>query len=125
MRCAAITKAGVRCKLDATNGSYCWSHAPENEEARRKRGRKGGKASGASALSETKREIRNVIEGVLDGSIERGKGAVAFQGFNALLKAVEVERRIREQEELEERLARLESLQQQSRPSTRRGGIGW
>ena len=33
MRCAAITRAGERCKLDATSGSYCWSHAPENAES--------------------------------------------------------------------------------------------
>lgn len=113
MRCSAITKGGERCKLDATNGSFCWSHAPENAEARRRRGRRGGKARGASELSEVKREIRTVVTDVLEGRVERGVGAVVFQGFNTLLKAVEVERRIREEEELLARIEQLEQSQEQ------------
>ncbi len=108
MRCNAITSGGSRCKLDATSGSYCWSHAPENAEERKRRGRRGGKARGASELSEIKREIRAVVDGVLGGQVERGVGAVAFQGFNSLLKAVEIARKIKETEELEARIAELE-----------------
>jgi hypothetical protein len=111
MRCAAITKGGSRCKLDATPGSnYCWNHAPENAEARSRRARRGSKARGASEMAEVKREIRRVIDAVDTGETERGVGAVLFQGFNTLLKAVEVERKIREQEELTERLEALESV---------------
>ncbi len=116
MRCSAITRGGERCKLDATSGSYCWSHAPEYAEARRRRGRRGGKARGASELSEVKREIRAVVTDVLEGRVERGVGAVVFQGYNTLLKAVEVERRIREEEAL---LARIEQLEQSQ---AQRGG---
>ena len=118
MRCSAITSGGDRCKLDATNGSYCWSHAPETAQARKMRGRKGGKARGAGELAEIKRSIREVIEEVRDGSVERGVGAVVFQGFNSLLKAVETERRIKEAEEL---TARIEALEQKSQ----RGGGRW
>jgi hypothetical protein len=39
VRCAGITRAGERCKLDATSGSYCWSHAPQNAAARKSRAR--------------------------------------------------------------------------------------
>ena len=116
MRCSAITSSGDRCKLDATNGSFCWSHAPETAQARKMRGRRGGKARGAGELAEIKRSIREVIEEVRDGSVERGVGAVVFQGFNSLLKALEVERRVREQEELLVRLERLEEAQ--------KGGLG-
>ena len=110
MRCAAITSAGERCKLEATSGSYCWSHAPENAAARKAKARRGGKARGASEMAEVKREIRRVIAAVDVGETERGVGAVLFQGFNTLLKAIEVERRMREQEELEGRLEALESV---------------
>jgi hypothetical protein len=108
VRCNAITKGGDRCKLEATTGSYCWSHAPETAELRRQRGQRGGKARGAGELAEIKRAIREVIEGVQDGRTERGVGAVAFQGFNALLKAIELERKVREQEVLEQRIEELE-----------------
>jgi hypothetical protein len=48
---------------------------------------------------------------VLDGSVERGRGAVVFQGWNCLLKAVEVERKVKETDELLDRLERLEASQ--------------
>jgi hypothetical protein len=121
VRCAAIAKGGECCKLDATSGSYCWSHAPENAEARKRRGRRGGKSRGASELSEVKREIRNVVTDVLEGRVERGVGAVVFQGYNTLLKAVEVERRIREEEELLARIDQLEQSQEQKGDSKRWG----
>jgi hypothetical protein len=47
-------------------------------------------------MASVKAEIKQVIEDVLAGRIERGVGAAAFMGFNALLKAIETERRIRE-----------------------------
>ena len=106
MRCAAITRAGERCKLDATSGSYCWSHAPENAEERRKRARRGGKAKGAGELSEIKREVRAVIAGVLIGRVDKGKGAVALQGYNTLLRAHEIGQRA----DLEELAREVEEL---------------
>jgi hypothetical protein len=115
VRCAAITRAGERCKLDATSGSYCWSHAPENAEARRQRARRGGKARGSSEVSAIKRELRTVIADVLSGQIKSGVGAVAFQGYNALLRACEIERKLIEQEEI---ITRLEQLEQQARLRT-------
>ena len=122
MRCSAITKGGERCKLDATNGSYCWSHAPETAEARRRRGRRGGKARGAGETSEIKRDLRDVIEAALDGRVKRGVAAVVFQGYNVLLKAVEVERKIKETEEFEERLTELEK---RTTAGGQRGGPRW
>jgi hypothetical protein len=119
VRCTAITSAGERCRLDATSGSYCWSHAPENAAERKAKARRGGKARGASEMSEVKREIRRVIEAVDSGETERGVGAVLFQGFNTLLKAVETERRIAEQAEVLERIRALEAQERQQR-----GGYG-
>ena len=50
-----------------------------------------------------KAELRAVIGGVLDGRIERGVGSCAAQLYNVLLRAVEVERKVRESVELEAR----------------------
>ena len=121
MRCAAITKAGERCRLDATSGSYCWSHAPENAAERKAKARRGGKARGASEVAEIKREIRRVIEAVDSGDTQRGIGAVLFQGFNTLPKVVELERKIREQVEIFERIEALEHEQR----SREEGGQRW
>jgi hypothetical protein len=43
--------------------------------------------------------------------VERSIGAVVFQGFNVLLKAVEVERKVKETDELLERVKLLEAEQ--------------
>ena len=72
-------------------------------------------------MSEIKRTIRETVDGVLDGRIERGVGAGAFQGFNTLLKSIEVERKIREQDELEERLEALERQQEEQKGVSSRG----
>ena len=56
-----------------------------------------------------KSEIRAAIEAVQTGELNRGVGAVVFQGYNTLLRAVEVERKIRELDELEDCLEVLES----------------
>lgn len=119
MRCAAITRAGERCKAEATHGSkrsYCWSHAPETAEARKQRARRGGQAGGngrpgVGDVAQVRQEIRGVIGGVLKGKIPRGTGSVLFMGFNVLLRAIEVERKIREQDDILERLEALEAME--------------
>ncbi|MBA3472228.1 MAG: hypothetical protein H0T57_03195 [Rubrobacter sp.] len=119
MRCQALTKGGGRCKLDATTGSFCWSHDPENAEERKRRGRRGGKARGASELSEIKRDVRKVIDDVLAGTVLQGPGAVALQGYNTLLRAAKVELDIREQTEL---IERLEALERAASEAGQKGG---
>ena len=98
MRCAAITRAGERCKLDATSGSYCWSHAPENAQERKRRAARGGKAARSRSASgeelrQVKQGVRAVIAAVLRGRLDKSRGAVALQGYNTLLRAVEIGQR--------------------------------
>jgi hypothetical protein len=50
-----------------------------------------------------------VVDAVLDGSKDRGRAAVAIQGLNALRGALELERRIKDTEELEARIEALEA----------------
>src|SRR5215218_9622857 len=108
MRCSAITKGGERCKLDATSGSFCWSHDPKYKAQRRRQGARGGKARGAGSVAVIMRKIESVIDDVLEDRLDRGKGAVAFQGFNCLLKAYDTDRKLREVDELLERIEALE-----------------
>ncbi len=123
MRCSAITRGGERCKLDATSGSFCWSHAPENAEARKQRGRRGGKARGAGELSEVRREVRAVITDVRVRNLERSVGAVVFQGYNTLLKAIAVEIKLKEVDELAKELEDLRALVE-TRKEDNRWGYG-
>ena len=48
---------------------------------------------------------------MLEGNVERSSAAVVGNLYNTLLRAVEVERRIKDTEDLERRIAVLEDLQ--------------
>ncbi len=125
MRCSAITGGGERCKLEATHGSYCWSHAPETADERRRRAHRGGKAGGrgrgSGELAGIKALLSELTDRVLgkEGTepLETGRAAVANQLVNTRLRAVELERKIKETEELE---ARIEALEAQAE-----GGKRW
>jgi len=125
-RCTAIKPNGERCKGRAIEASeWCWNHDPAHADDRRRNGSRGGKRGGRgrpqAELADAKQEIRAVIGGVLSGHIERSVGAVAFQGYNTLLKAVSTELAVREQLELMERLEVLEEALESRKEGSRWG----
>ena len=108
-RCAAVKANGERCRLDATGQQgYCWAHDPANREKRRVRASRGGRAKARAELPQLKALLTDLTERVLAGDLETGRTAVANQLINTRLRAIEVERKIRETEEIEERLRALE-----------------
>jgi hypothetical protein len=118
-RCAAIKANGERCRLDAKGKqSMCWAHAPENAAARRKRASRGGKAKANQELPSIKARLEGLTEQVLAGDLETGRAAVANQLINTRLRAIELERKIKETDELE---ARLEALERDGKE----GGSRW
>ena len=96
-RCAGITRSGERCRLEATEGSFCWSHAPETSGQRQDRARKGGKAGGngrprpRGELDDLKGQLSALYAGVLDGEVEPKRAAVAAQIANARARLLELE----------------------------------
>ena len=117
-RCAAIKVNGERCRLDAKGKqSMCWAHAPENAAARRKRASRGGRAKANQELPSIKALLEDLTERVLAGDLETGRAAVANQLINTRLRAIELERKIKETDELE---ARIEALEQ-----PHQGGRQW
>jgi hypothetical protein len=78
----------------------------------------GGKGGGSREIRDLKRRISEVIDAVLESSQDRGRAAVAIQGLNALRSVLELERKIRETEELE---ARIEALEQSQERGSRWG----
>jgi Family of unknown function (DUF5763) len=99
--CRATKRDGRPCSLSATDADgYCWAHSPRNAAKRKRIAAKGGRSRVGGELVGVKAEIREVIEAVRSEALERSTGAVIFQGFNTLLKALDTERRIREADEL-------------------------
>jgi hypothetical protein len=127
-RCAQIKANEERCKVDAMAGSeWCWSHDPAHAEERRRRARKGGRAGGrgrgSSELAEIKELLATLTGRVLgeDGTAPLGTGAaaVANQLANTRLRTIEVERKMKETDDLERRIEELEAT------NAGKGGKRW
>jgi len=109
-RCPAIKRDGGQCTTIVRPAqTYCYQHDPERAEERKRKASRAGR-SGSREIKDLKRRISEVIDTVLVGSQDRGRAAVAIQGFNALRSILELERKIREAEELESRLEALEEV---------------
>jgi hypothetical protein len=112
--CAAIKTNGARCGARAMSGSeWCWNHAPEHAEERRRHGSKGGRRGGRGRpqveIARICDRLEVIAEGILAGEIERGRGAVAGQLLNYVLGGLKVGLQAREQEELEARIEQIET----------------
>jgi hypothetical protein len=117
-RCQGIKRDGGRCTASVAPGvQWCFNHDPERAADRKRNASRAGKSSGGREIRDLKRRISDVVDAVLEGSQDRGRAAVAIQGLNALRGVLELERKIRELDELE---ARIEALEQ-----TREGGRAW
>ena len=107
--CTATKRDGSPCTLPSYGSDgLCWAHDPKNAERRRRGQSRGGKSKPTKELLSIKQRLSVLAEDVLEGSVDRGVAAVASQILNVYLRAIELERKIRETEELEERLAALE-----------------
>jgi hypothetical protein len=111
-RCAGTTRAGDRCTAIVAAGSaYCYHHDPSRAAERSRHAAKAARGPRATAeMRQVKQEIRDVISGVLSDSedaLEKGRTAVALQGYNVLLRALSLEREIRELEVLAAEVAEL------------------
>src|SRR5215203_6756359 len=109
--CSAIKGNGERCRgIAATGSDYCPAHDPARAEERKRAASKAARARHDPEIREIKKLLKDLYAGVLEGRVERAAAAVANQVANTRLRALEVERRIREADELEERLDELEGV---------------
>jgi hypothetical protein len=115
--CSGIRADGGRCKAQAiADSQWCFNHHPDYEEARRRRARRGGKRGGRGRANNELTAIKDLLEVLTDRvlkaegaePLETGPAAVANQLINTRLRAIELERKVKEAEELEERIRRLE-----------------
>src|SRR5215212_4346323 len=112
-KCSGITKSGTACKGTPIDDSpYCFVHHPDHTEERKRYGSKGGKRGGRgrpqAELSSIKDLLVDLYDRVLAGDLPTSVVAVANQVVNTRLRSVEVERRIKETEDLESRIEALE-----------------
>ena len=110
-RCAAITRSGHPCKgLVRPGNDYCPAHDPARTEARSRAASKAVRSRPDAELTAAKGQLQEIADKTLKGEIEPKVAAVVAQVLNVKLRALEIGRRIREQEELETRIEALEGI---------------
>ena len=121
--CAGIKRSGGRCTVSVEAGqTYCHHHDPARSDERRRAASRAGRSKPARELSGVKALLSELTERVLAGEVETGRAAVANQLVNTRLRAIELERKIRETDELEARIEELERLPESQNERGRRYG---
>lgn len=110
-QCTGVKRDGSRCTATVEPpNEYCWWHDPANAEQRKRAAAKGGKSKPNRELAEIKARLRELAEDVMAGRVNRASAAIAGQLYNTVIRAVGVELKVREQQDLIERLEELEAL---------------
>jgi LPS O-antigen subunit length determinant protein (WzzB/FepE family) len=111
--CRATKRNGEPCTLPA-NGpqGLCWAHDPKNAERRRRGQSRGGKNKPSKEIIAIRSRLSELADEVLSGSVDRADAAVCGQLLNIQLRAIELERKAKETEEMQERIVQLEQVAQ-------------
>ena len=123
-RCAGQKSDGTPCeRIVGSSQQYCYAHDPAFAEDRKraasKAARSPAKGRSTSEIRQIKGRLEDLYTAVLEGRAERAAAAVANQIANTQLRAIELERRVREQDELEGRLDEVEDLLEEAERSKR------
>jgi glutathione S-transferase len=108
-KCGGSKPDGSPCqRIVSPSQTFCPAHDPSRAEQRRRAASKAAKSKPNQEVAEIKQSLKALAEGVLEGRVARADAAVVGQVYNVVLRTLELERKIREQEELMERLEELE-----------------
>jgi len=81
---------------------------PKNAERRLRGQSRGGKKKASTEIRDLKKQLEDLVEDVLTGRVECGDAVMINQILNTRARLVELERKIKETDELEARLGALE-----------------
>lgn len=108
-QCSGITRSGGRCTHTAKGPSgFCHLHDPDRAAERKRNASRAGGSKPNRELADIKRLVGGLVAGVLGGTTDRADAAVCGQLLNTQIRAVAVELKVREQQDLIERLEELE-----------------
>ena len=108
-KCAAKTRNGRPCRGLVRPGSdYCPAHDPARADARRRAASKAARSKPGGEIRDLKDRLEGLADDVLAGRVEPKAGAVVTQTVGAYSRLMELERKIRENEEFEARIAAIE-----------------
>lgn len=108
--CRSTKANGEPCRAPAVGPhGFCWAHDPANAEMRSRMASRAAKAKPSKEVAALKGELDRLAEDVLSGAQDK-IGAVVSQIYNTKLRAVELERQVRETDQL---AAEIEELKRE------------
>lgn len=116
--CAGIKRDGSRCTATVEPPqTHCWWHDPDNAEKRSRAASKAARSKPNREIAAVKTLVEDLTNRVIgtEGAepLSASAGAVAAQLINVRLRTIELERRLKETEDLEARIEALERAQGQ------------
>ena len=108
-RCAGIKRDGGRCTtVVEPPRTHCYQHDPDRADERRRNASRAARSRPSREIVGVKAQLQDLARDVLAGDVETGRAAVANQLINTRLRAIELERKVKETDELEARIEELE-----------------
>ena len=119
-QCLGVKRDGSQCSGSVPEHKYwCWWHDPENRDRRRAAASKGGRGNRSKLAKDLHGLLESLTDQVVSGELEPYPASVAGQLVGVRLRLLEFERKVKETDEHEERLASLEELASRA---SRKGG---
>ena len=124
-RCSAIKRNGERCRVSVERGvELCWAHDLRNASQRKRITSKAGKSKPSRELIGIKERLSTLAEDVLRGNVDKGDAAVCSQLYNVLLRAIGMELKVKELEEMEAKLEEMEKALERQGEESAYGSAG-
>jgi hypothetical protein len=108
-RCRGYKADGTRCgRIVGASQSYCFSHDPTKGKERRKNAARAGRGNNGREVRSIKARLSELYESVLAGRVSRDVGSALAQIANIQLRALSLEREIRQTDALAAQVEQLE-----------------
>jgi hypothetical protein len=110
-QCIGVKPNGELCRCVAARGSdFCPAHDPARKEARHRNASKAARSKPGREIKDLKVQLESLAKDVLKKSVEPKVGAVVNQILNTRARLIEVDRKLRETEELARELEELREM---------------
>src|SRR5919202_1125626 len=121
-RCSHTYTDSSQCRrIVGAEQKDCYSHDPARASERKRNAARGGKAKASGELGRGEARLQALADMVEEGKMDRADAAVISQIWDTYLRAVSVELKVREQQELTEGLEALEEALEHNRGGRRSG----
>jgi hypothetical protein len=120
--CAGTKRDGGRCAtIVKPPQTHCYQHDAARAGERHRAASKAARSKPGREIRDYKQEVKSLIADVKAGGQDRADAAVMLQGYRVLKDFAELERKVKETDELE---ARIEELARDIGEDTK-GGRRW